>query len=104
MREVTKIKGVSQCFGTKTTIDFDAMLALVNKTRAEILTKQTSFNWNLNNFEMSTREIEKRTTFCYGKGVVGDDYHTYPPGVENYWVPVNGRTCEQGAFIRQPRS
>ena len=98
VREVTKIKGVSQCFGTKSSIDFDTMLELVNKTRSEIVTQQTAFNWNLKNLSMSTREIEKRTTFCYGKGVIGDDYHTYPPGMEQY-CHHGQNSCEHGAPI-----
>lgn len=93
IREVTKIKGVKQCFETKSSIDFDTMLALVNRTKDAIHTEQLLFSWNMREMKMTTRYIDKQTSFRYGKGVVGTDYFTYPPGVEQYW---NGHSCEQG--------
>lgn len=98
VREVTKIKGVKQCYDTKTSIDFDTMLKLVQRTQDDIKTEQLFFNWNVAEMKMTTRYIEKRTSFRYGKGVVGGDYFTYPPGVEQYWDEAT-RSCEQGALI-----
>lgn len=98
VREVVKIKGVKQCFETKTSIDFDTMLALVNRAQDTITTEQLLFSWNVPQMKMTTRYIEKKTSFRYGKGVVGADYYTYPPGVEQYWNQST-RSCEQGAPI-----
>jgi len=96
VREVTKIKGVRQCFETSTIIDFDAMKALVDKTRNKITTEQVLFSFNIREMTMSTRDIEKDTSFCYGKGIVGTDYHTYPPGTDQY-AGGEGTSWEHGA-------
>lgn len=99
IREVTKIKGVKQCFDTNSSIDFNTMLDLVNEVKTRIETEQLMFLWDQKQMKMETKWSMKTTSFKYGKGEVGADYFTYPPGVEKYWNS-QARTCEQGDPIK----
>lgn len=93
IKEVTKIKGVRQCFDTP--IDFDTLLKLVKREQQQILTEQIMFLWNLRKMQMRTKWGVKMTSFNYGKGLLGANYLTYPPGTEQYWDDTQ-QQCEQG--------
>ena len=95
VREVTKVKGIRQNYDTQKYFDFNSLKDLVDGKIPNIQVDQLMFNWNSHQHEMSTYWTKKVTQLAYMKGVIGRDYFTYPPGVENYWDPVE-RVCETG--------
>ena len=95
IKEVVKVKGVKQGYDSLKTLNFKGLHDLVMKLKTEISTEQLMFLWDQKKFQMRTKWQQKSTIMNYVKGIIGDNYFTYPPGSTSYFR-TGIKSCEEG--------